>query len=98
MAEYPPDTTNIALPVYRNNETPAIGSEEESKNEGNTEHLEASYGIEPIESTVNLHKKAAIATIQQQHTIPPTGKRLPTSKWEYIFFCIFCRCSIHNYE
>lgn len=30
------------------------------------------------------------AVINQQETIPTTGKRIPTTKWEYITFCIFC--------
>lgn len=34
------------------------------------------------------------AVIGQRETIPTTGKRIPTSKWEYVSFCIFCElCS-----
>lgn len=35
------------------------------------------------------HRKAAVAAIRQQHTIPTTGKRIPTGKWEYILYCVF---------
>lgn len=56
------------------------------------EHVE---GLENIDlsdgSSENLHKKAGIAVIRQQHTIPATGDRMTTSKWEYIFFCVFCK-------
>jgi hypothetical protein len=30
------------------------------------------------------------AVIDQREAIPTTGKRVPTSRWEYITFCIFC--------
>jgi hypothetical protein len=29
------------------------------------------------------------AVLEQKNVIPTTGKRIPTSKWEYITFCIF---------
>lgn len=84
MAEYPPDTTNIPLPVYGQKDATTAAAVDSPEN------LEAITGIQSDGSDDNLHKKAGIAVIQQQHTIPPTGKRMPTSKWEYIFFCIFC--------
>jgi hypothetical protein len=96
MAEYPPDTTNIPLPIYGKKENPAVDSLGDEKKANVTEHLETTPGVELDETTDNLHRSAAIAIIQQQHTIPATGKRMPTSKWEYIFFCIFCEYSIHN--
>jgi hypothetical protein len=34
------------------------------------------------------------AVINQREAIPTTGKRMPTGKWEYITFCIFCKCQI----
>ncbi|EGX93234.1 autophagy protein (Atg22), putative [Cordyceps militaris CM01] len=40
-------------------------------------------------SAPDLHKKGALGFIQQQHTIPTTGRVMPTGKWEYIFFCIY---------
>ena len=40
-------------------------------------------------SSDNLHRKAGVGVIRQQHTIPTTGKRMPTGKWEYIFFTVF---------
>lgn len=44
------------------------------------------------ETLVDPHSKAGLALINQQEAIPTTGKRMPTSRWEYIFFCIFCKC------
>ena len=32
------------------------------------------------------------AVIDQREAIPTTGRRIPTSKWEYYTFCIFCQC------
>lgn len=31
-----------------------------------------------------------VAVINQREAIPTTGKRMPTTRWEYISFCIFC--------
>jgi hypothetical protein len=89
MADHPPDTTNVVLPVNRN-VAPHTDSPAEEKIASSAEHQESVLNIESDESTDDLRKKAGIAVIQQQHTIPPTGKRMPTGKWEYIFFCIFC--------
>jgi hypothetical protein len=94
MAEYPPDTTNVPLPIYEKKENSAVEPLGDEKRADVTEHLETTPGVELDETTDNLHRSAAIAVIQQQHTIPATGKRMPTSKWEYIFFCIFCEYSI----
>lgn len=54
------------------------------------EHVEKIPKIDSTSSTNEPHKKAALGFLQQQHTIPTTGKAIPTGKWEYIFFCIFC--------
>lgn len=54
------------------------------------EHIEKIPKIDSNSSSNELHKKAALGFLQQQHTIPTTGKAIPTGKWEYIFFCIFC--------
>ena len=89
MAENPPTAAIIPPPV------PGTGGLDESseaeKRAATAEHHDT-IDQGPIENDApnDLHKTAAIATIQQQHTIPTTGKRLPTSKWEYIFFCVFC--------
>lgn len=57
------------------------------------EHVEQSPSSNSSESQ-DLHKKGALGFIQQQHTIPTTGAAIPTSKWEYIFFCIYCKCPL----
>ena len=31
------------------------------------------------------------AVINQREAIPMTGRRVPTGRWEYITFCIFCK-------
>ena len=72
--------------VQRGEEASHAAQTGEKKNVTMAEHEDAIQQ----ESTDNLHKTAGIATIQQQHTIPTTGKRMTTGKWEYIFFCIFC--------
>lgn len=33
------------------------------------------------------------AVINQREAIPTTGKRIPTGRWEYISFCIFCKAN-----
>ena len=43
----------------------------------------------------NLHgthelDSAGLAIIEQKHAIPTTGKRKPTTKREYMTFCLFC--------
>ena len=98
MAEYPPDTTNIPLPAYGKKDSPAADTPGDGKREAITEHLETTHAVKSNDDpTIDLHKKAAVAVIQQQHTIPATGKRMPTSKWEYIFFCIFCEYRFQNW-
>lgn len=57
-----------------------------------TEHVESSWHPFENGTTGDKHKDASIAVIKQQHTIPTTGKRMLTTKWEYIFFCVFCKC------
>lgn len=47
--------------------------------------------IEDTGVTRDKHRQAGESFIRQQHTIPTTGKRMLTSKWEYIFFCMFCK-------
>jgi hypothetical protein len=86
MAEYPPDNNiNIPVPVYRP-ET-AENNSGDGKAETGLEHLE-DVEIAGDENNAK-HETAGISVIRQQHTIPTTGKRMPTSKWEYIFFCVF---------
>ncbi len=92
MAEHPADPANTALPIQEGEDASArdpVGADEKT---AAADHLETDDTIEPpnVEAITDLHKKAGIAVIRQQHTIPATGKRLSTSKWEYIFFCIFC--------
>lgn len=91
MAEYPPDANNIPLPVYGPKDAAPGGDSQpgEDSKAAVSEHLETTFDLSD-ESTADLHRKAGIGMIHQQHTIPATGTRIPTSKWEYIFFCIFC--------
>lgn len=88
MAEYPADNNSIPLPIYGKGGATTIKSPEENQMAAITEH----ETLAPTEHDTagDLHRDAAIAAIRQQHTIPATGKRMPTSKWEYIFFCVFC--------
>ena len=62
---------------------------------------------EPDEKAINYleanNKTAAggQAVINQREAIPTTGKRMPTGRWEYISFCIFCksiRSSLGDYD
>lgn len=49
----------------------------------------------PKDLSGNKLAGAGRAVINQRETIPTTGKRIPTTKWEYITFCIFCEFSPH---
>ncbi|KAM3448277.1 hypothetical protein MY3296_007960 [Beauveria thailandica] len=75
-----------------------IGSDPQPASEAsNTEKTTAEERLEDTDALnsdngsagPNLHKKGALAFIQQQHIIPTTGNVMPTGKWEYIFFCIY---------
>lgn len=55
------------------------------KTSASAAHVESAASSE----SGNEHRKAAVAAIRQQHTIPTTGKRIPTGKWEYILYCVF---------
>ena len=87
MAENPPDANLIPLPVYRKQDGSAAEQDPTEQSKATAGHHET-VGLD--DSSPNLHHKAAVGVIQQQHTIPVTGDRKPTSKWEYIFYCIFC--------
>lgn len=51
------------------------------------EHIE---NLPDSKTAVRLgHNTVGDAIIEQKHVIPITGERIPTSKWEYIFFCVF---------
>jgi hypothetical protein len=50
-----------------------------------TAHIEHHAGTKPGLGHENVGK----AILEQKHVIPTTGERIPTSKWEYIFFCVF---------
>lgn len=66
---------------------------------GNDKDLEITH-IESRAVTVDIdadkairtvgHDTAGLAIIEQQTVIPQTGDRIPTSKWEYLTFLIFC--------
>ncbi|KXL42006.1 MAG: hypothetical protein FE78DRAFT_155351 [Acidomyces sp. 'richmondensis'] len=92
MAEYPPDTTYITLPVYRDPPDPTSINPETDKITSGTQQFEYVDNLNsesPSNDVHARHEQAGKAIIRQKHTIPPTGKRMPTSKWEYIFFTIF---------
>ena len=80
-----PDATQEAAPAE---------SQTKEKSEADAAHHVEDLGATHSDSSSDMHKKAGKAVISQQHTIPTTGKRMPTSKWEYIFFCVFCKHSL----
>lgn len=94
MTKYPSETGNAPVPSKDGEKDLAVDSVGDEKNPPVAEHLETNVSTD-ASGTGGLHKKAAIAVIKQQHTIPATGKRVPTSKLEYVLFCIFCEYSIH---
>lgn len=49
------------------------------------------FGVDDHGTRKDAHNNAGMAVIEQRGVIPSTGKRIPTSKWEYITFCIFCK-------
>lgn len=60
------------------------------------ENEKARESVEHVEEkgvTMDKHQQAGADYIRQQHTIPTTGARMLTGKWEYIFFCMFCKSS-----
>jgi hypothetical protein len=75
-----------------------VGATADSTSEGAAEHADAVRSPSPenddkIAFTTPATCKAAAggqAVIDQREAIPTTGKRVPTSRWEYITFCIFC--------
>lgn len=93
MAEYPPDTTYITLPVYRDPPDPTSINPETDKTTLGTQQFEYIDNLNselPSDDPHARHEQAGKAIIRQKHAIPPTGKRMTTSKWEYIFFTVFC--------
>lgn len=71
---------------------PASVAREASNTEKQAEeHIEDAPSSDSNDSAPDLHKKGALGFIQQQHIIPTTGNVMPTGKWEYIFFCVYCR-------
>jgi predicted metal-dependent phosphotriesterase family hydrolase len=96
MSVNPPDQSSIPAPVYdqKNTAVPTISHEHvgEDKKLG-VQHIEDKNGVDDQRTVVGGHNNVGVAVIRQKHTIPTTGKRQPTSKWEYVFFCIFCQYS-----
>lgn len=43
------------------------------------------------EKALGNTKSVGLAVIDQTHTIPTTGTRKVTTKWEYWTYCAFCR-------
>lgn len=83
----PPPSDNAAEAVETSSEQPAYQDVTQEKTPEQVTHVEDT-GV-----TRDKHRQAGESFIRQQHTIPTTGKRMLTSKWEYIFFCMFCKSS-----
>ena len=80
--------------------TVPVSSENEktlhSDNKGVSEHVEtvpantADRKLANAATSGGARKNVGLAVLEQKHVIPTMGKRMPTTKWEYIFFCVFC--------
>jgi hypothetical protein len=46
-----------------------------------------------LDAKPGVLKTAGLAVIDITHTIPTTGKRKVTTKWEYWTYCAFCKSS-----
>ena len=60
-------------------------------------HVEAAHGdgiVNGIDADGMIvdgaHTTSGLAVIEQLQAIPRTGKRIPTGRWEYITFCLYC--------
>ena len=73
----------------RSSEATAIAASDEKKDVLGTTHEEEApkrrdaFRADDIENV-------GYAVIEQRDVIPSTGKRKPTTQWEYWTFCIFC--------
>lgn len=53
--------------------------------------VEASHDVHPVDLKAGAAKSVGLAVIGQTHTIPTTGERKVTSKFEYWSYCAFCK-------
>ena len=68
---------------------------DEKAPEHHTAHLENGVlTLDDGKRKLDAHNSAGLAVIEQRGAIPTTGRRIPTTKWEYISFCIFCKSSL----
>lgn len=85
-----PENTDPIAGADPHDNAPAQVPSNDMEKHPEEEHVENSPSSDSGGSLQNLHRKGALGFIQQQHTIPTTGSVMPTGKWEYIFFCIYC--------
>ncbi len=104
MSVNPTDQSSIPAPFSppRDDEKHGVAalSPTEEKNAADVQHIETvranprDRGLSVDGKTsVDAHNNVGLAVLEQKHVIPTTGKRMPTSKWEYVTFCIFCESS-----
>ena len=72
--------------------TPGHDSVGPKLDEKQIEHVEQTrpLGIDDDGMVVDGVHNAGMAIIEQAQVIPKTGRRMPTGKWEYITFCLYC--------
>lgn len=58
-----------------------------AEEKGDIQHLDEYQ--EELKQAGLTHDTVGKAILEQRHVIPTSGERIPTSKWEYITFCIF---------
>jgi hypothetical protein len=58
------------------------------------EKVEISHADHPVDLKAGGAKSVGLAVIGQTHTIPTTGERKVTSKFEYWSYCAFCESSL----
>ncbi|ORX36955.1 putative autophagy protein [Kockovaella imperatae] len=69
---------------------PVLEATGESKiDEKHLEHDVNALSVDKNDIIVDGSRSAGLAVIEQIQVIPKTGKRIPTSRWEYITFCLY---------
>lgn len=84
-----PEKSPSSNPVPADDHRTSVNVDTSNDAEAVPEKTSASIAHVEWPESVDEHRKAAVAAIRQQHTIPTTGKRIPTGKWEYILYCVF---------
>lgn len=83
----PLDQSSIPRPVP--GDTPSIVPEPERKLDG--PQIEYAQVEDAVKNHDSHGDNVGRAVIEQREVIPTTGQRMPTGKWEYIAFCVFCK-------